>query len=201
LWAKGFGYEIESRDVATDDLGNVYVTGYFSDTVDFDDITLTSSGLSNTFVLKTDSSGTAVWAEQFGSTGGSNNGRNIAVGLGENIYVSGSFSGAVALGDTTLTTTVNNSIFLVKIAMDGNLIVEQKQSEQYRVYPNPVKDIINIEILEHSTETDVEIYNLLGQKIMDFGSITDSRSFDLSKLTTGVYLLKINNHTIKIKKQ
>src|SRR5690554_6880835 len=201
LWAKGFGYEIESRDVATDDLGNVYVTGYFSDTVDFDDITLTSSGLSNTFVLKTDSSGTAVWAEQFGSTGGSNNGRNIAVGLGENIYVSGSFSGAVALGDTTLTTTVNNSIFLVKIAMDGNLIVEQKQSEQYRVYPNPVKDILTIEIPESDTETTVEVFSLLGQKVMDFGNITNNKSLDLSELTTGVYLLNINNHTIKIKKQ
>lgn len=139
------------------------------------------------------------WAEQFDS--GSNNGRSVAFGLGENIYVSGSFSGTVIFGDTALTATINNSIFLAKIAMDGNLIVEQNHSKQYKVYPNPTKDIIHIEIPKHRTETIVEVYNLLGQKVMDFGNINGSKSFDLSELTIGVYLLKINNHTIKIKKQ
>lgn len=201
LWAKGFGNDVTGKDVATDDLGNVYVTGYFSNTANFDDITLTSIGLSNTFILRTDNSGTVEWAEQFSSTGGDNYGYHITLGLEENIYVSGHFSGTTTFGDTSLTATGTNNIFLVKIAMDGNLIVEQSQHEQYKVYPNPVKDIIHIEIPEHSTETAVEVYNLLGQKVMDFGNITDSKSLDLSELTTGVYLLKINNHTIKIKKQ
>lgn len=201
LWVKGFGDEVLGKNVAIDDSGNVYVTGYFYGTADFDDITLTSIGLSNTFVLRTDSSGTVEWAEQFSSTGGSNTGKHIALGLEENIYVSGHFSGTTTFGDTSLTAIGNHNIFLVKIAMDGNLIVEQNQPEPYRVYPNPVKDIIHIEMPEHSTETAVELFNLLGQKVMDFGNITDSRSLDLSELTAGIYLLKINNHTIKIKKQ
>lgn len=201
LWAKGFGNEAIGKNIITDDSGNIYVTGYFYGTAYFDDITLTSNGLFNTFILKTENSGMVEWAEQFGSTEGSNSSNHVALGLGENIYVSGLFSGTVDFGNTSLTATGTNNIFLVKIAMDGNLIVEQKQSEQYRVYPNPVKDIINIEILEHSTETDVKVYNLLGQEVMDFGSITNNKSLDLSELTTGVYLLKINNHTIKIKKQ
>lgn len=202
LWAKGFGNNVMGKDVATDNLGNIYVTGYFSNTVDFDDITLTSSPATytfNTFVLKTDSSGTAVWAEKFGL--GDNNGRHITLGLGENIYVSGSFSGTVTFGDTSLTAIGNHNIFLVKIAMDGNLAVEQNQSQQYRVYPNPVKDILTITMPESDTEANVEIYNLLGQKVMDFYFVTDTKHLDLSGLTQGVYLLKVNNHTLKIKKQ
>lgn len=196
LWAKGFGDDIIGKDVATDDLDNVYITGYFYDTADFDDITLNSSGLS-TFALKTDSSGMVEWAEQFSSS----NGRHIALGFDENIYISGSFSGTVDFGDTTLTAIGINNIFLAKIAMDGNLIVEQNHSEQYKVYPNPTKDIIHIEIPKHRTETTVEVYNLLGQKVIDFGNINDSKNLDLSNLSAGIYLLKVNNTTIKIKKQ
>ncbi len=199
LWAKGFGDDIIGKDVSTDDLGNVYTTGYFYGTVDFDDITLTSNGLSDIFVLKMDNSGVVQWADQFGSAT-SQSGYHIALGLGENIYISGLFSGMVDFGSTTLTATGTNNIFLAKIAMDGNLVIQQNQSGQYKLYPNPVKNILNIEMSSPNPQTTVKIYNLLGQKIMDFGAINDIESLDLSELTTGTYLLKINQHIIKIKK-
>lgn len=202
LWVKGFESQGRGQSIIIDSSDNVYVTGYFTGTVDFDGITLTSSPTANTsnmFVLKTDSSGTVEWAEHFfGSE--VNYGNGVALGLAENIYVSGYFSGTVDFEDTTLEAIGYLNIFLVKIAMDGNLIVEQNQPGQYRVYPNPVKDIIHIEI-ESGTEADVEVFNLLGQKVMNCGTITNNELLDLSNLTTGVYLLKINNSIIKIKKQ
>ena len=58
--------------VAVDSSGNVYTTGKFKDTVDFDPgagtANLTSNGGIDVFVSKLDSSGNYVWAKSFGST-------------------------------------------------------------------------------------------------------------------------------------
>src|SRR5690606_39739366 len=66
---------------------------------------------------------------------------------------------------------------------------------QWRVYPNPTKDIITIEFSEYGTEATVEIFNLLGQKVIDCGNIIGTQTLDMSKLTQGVYMLKINNRS------
>ena len=62
----------ESFSVAVDSSGNVYTTGYFTGTVDFDPgagtANLTSNGQSDVFVSKLDSSGNYVWAKSFGGT-------------------------------------------------------------------------------------------------------------------------------------
>lgn len=201
LWVKGFESTNDSRgyNIVADNFGNVYVTGLFEGVIDFDTITLISTNLYDGFILKTNNLGTVEWAEKFDSTG-TNYSRSIALGLAENIYVSGSFSNTITFGDTTLTAIGSNNTFLVKIAMDGNLSVEQNQPEQYKVYPNPVKDILTIE-MESNIEANIELFNLFGQKILELGTITDSKNLDLSNLSTGVYLLKVNNNTIKIKKQ
>ena len=58
--------------VAVDSSGNVYTTGYFAGTVDFDpgagSANLTSVGENDVFVSKMDASGNHVWAKQFGGT-------------------------------------------------------------------------------------------------------------------------------------
>jgi len=59
------GFE-EGYSVAVDSSGNVYTTGYFEGTVDFDPgagtTNLTSNGNYDVFVSKLDSSGNLVWA-------------------------------------------------------------------------------------------------------------------------------------------
>ncbi len=84
--------------ISTDAEGNVYTTGFFSGTVDFnpgiDEENLTSIGGTDIFVHKLDSNGNFVWVNQ---TGGS--GYNIANSLSNdasgNLYVTGGFSGTV----------------------------------------------------------------------------------------------------------
>ena len=72
LWANSLGTPIyidEGVDIVTDDSGNVYITGVFSDTMDFDpgpgtfEIVSNSPGHSDVFILKLDSSGNFVWAK------------------------------------------------------------------------------------------------------------------------------------------
>ena len=56
--------------IAVDSGGNVYTTGYFEGTADFNPGTgitnLTSAGYKDVFVSKLDSSGELIWAKSFG---------------------------------------------------------------------------------------------------------------------------------------
>ncbi len=59
------------------------------------------------------------------------------------------------------------------------------KAEKITVYPNPVKDILNI----NAEITKAEIFNLSGAKIKE----SKSSKIDMSKLSAGVYLLKITD--------
>ena len=83
------------QDVAADPAGNVYATGFFNGTVDFDPgpgtFNLSSAGSADIYVSKLDSAGNFVWAKRFGSTG-FDVGGGIAVDGAGNVYVTGRFS-------------------------------------------------------------------------------------------------------------
>lgn len=61
------------QSIATDTNGNVYTTGVFNGTVDFDPgagvTNLISAGGFDIFVSKSDSAGNFVWAKRLGGTG------------------------------------------------------------------------------------------------------------------------------------
>jgi hypothetical protein len=97
LWAKSFGgIEMDQGySIAIDAEGNVYTTGYFIDTVDFDPGTgvtnLSAVGGKDIFILKLDPNGNFVWAKSFGGI----EGIGIAIdGMG-NVITTGYFSDTV----------------------------------------------------------------------------------------------------------
>lgn len=96
IWSKSFGgsgYDYPS-DIKVDHSGDLCITGYFSDTVDFDPGTgtfeLISQGLRDAFVQKLDSAGNFIWAKSIGGTG-----YEVAYSLGidasNNVYFGGTF--------------------------------------------------------------------------------------------------------------
>src|SRR5262245_50867294 len=95
LSAGGAGVFDMGDAVATDAAGNVYVTGAFYDTVDFDPsagtVNLTSAGLNDVFVAKYTSAGALVWARQLGGSGG-DHGTGVAVDGQGKVYITGLFS-------------------------------------------------------------------------------------------------------------
>ena len=98
--------------VTVDSSGNIYTTGLFQGTVDFDPgagtANLTSNGSQDVFVLKLDSSGNYVWAKNFGGTD-NEKGWSVAVDSSGNVYTTGDFQGTddfdPGAGTTNLTTT------------------------------------------------------------------------------------------------
>ncbi|HIN39159.1 MAG TPA: hypothetical protein EYM84_02670 [Flavobacteriales bacterium] len=129
-WAKsvggpsGFG-----QSITTDLSGNVYVTGKFADTADFDPsvatYNLTSNGFWDIFVLKLDTGGNFIWATSMGE-GYDDVGYGITTDASENVYVTGLFGGTVdfdpGVDSFNLISNGAFDVFLQKLNANGNLI-------------------------------------------------------------------------------
>jgi hypothetical protein len=100
IWAGrmgGTGSDI-ANSIKVDNSGNVYTTGSFDGTADFDPgagvFNLTSTGgTKDIFVCKLDASGNFVWAKQMGGLGGYNVGNSIALDASGNVLTTGRFDG------------------------------------------------------------------------------------------------------------
>ena len=109
--------------VAVDAAGNVYTTGSFKGTVDFDPgagvTNLTSAGEADVFVQKLDLSGNFVWVVGMGGPS-SDLGYGVAVDAGGNVYITGYFTGTVdfdpGAGMTNLTSVGSIDVFVLKLA-------------------------------------------------------------------------------------
>jgi hypothetical protein len=128
LWAKNAGgtdYDY-GQGIAVDASGNSYVTGYFeSTTATFGSTTLTSSGFSDIFVAKLDSSGNWLWIKNAGGTD-YYEGCGIAVDTSGNSYVIGWFEGSATFGSATLTSNGDDDIFVTKLDSSGNWLWAKK---------------------------------------------------------------------------
>lgn len=67
------------------------------------------------------------------------------------------------------------------------------------LFPNPVSD--NLTIQSESGLDTIEIYNMIGIKVASYHPKASQTTIDLSKFTTGLYLIKANNHFYKIVKK
>jgi hypothetical protein len=107
------------KGVACDASGNVFVTGYFKDTVYFEGTMLISPGLDNVFLAKYNPAGTLLWVIEGGSaseTWASSVGVNSA---GE-AWITGSFEGTATFGNLSITSNGGNDVFLVQASASGS---------------------------------------------------------------------------------
>jgi len=135
IWVKQIGATtnggILDRDMAIDEDGNIYVTGYFGGPVDFDpgpDTVHFVTQSDDVFVLKLSNGGNLIWVNQLGAypTSGSDQGSSIKVHNDGTIYVTGTFFGTgdfdPGSGVFTLTSLGGAEIFLARFTNSGNFI-------------------------------------------------------------------------------
>ncbi|MBI5775236.1 MAG: immunoglobulin domain-containing protein, partial [Verrucomicrobia bacterium] len=122
LWARSAGGLTNDygHAVAMDSAGNVYVAGEFSQSATFDTVTLTSSGLQDSFLAKYDSAGNFQWVRQQGSSG-SDLPWGVATDSAGNILLAGQYAGSLTIGSDTLTNSGTDSFF-AKYAPDGTAL-------------------------------------------------------------------------------
>lgn len=122
LWVKqmGGGDRDSGKDLAVDDSRNVYVTGGYHKTADFDPgagtYYLQNPGA---YIQKLDASGNFKWAKGIGSASGS----AIEVDKNGNVYVAGSFSQTVELASgLTLTNDGSSDQFILTLDNSGKYL-------------------------------------------------------------------------------
>ena len=129
--------EDKGYSVAVDSSGNIYTTGIFSGTVDFDPgvgtANLTSAGSWEVFVSKLNSAGELVWVKKFGSTA-ADQGRAIAVDTLGNVYTTGSFSGTVDFDPGAGTSNLfsgQDAVFVLKLNSAGEFVWAKQFNESW----------------------------------------------------------------------
>lgn len=97
-------------------------------------------------------------------------------------------SGNIVISD------INGGLFIVR---DPLLGVNDNTVANFAIAPNPAKEVVTVSSKVEPINK-IEIYNVLGQKVME-QSFTDSlsESLNISKLQSGMYVMKINSTTTK----
>jgi hypothetical protein len=154
VWAKSFsGATTENVfDIATDPQGNIYTTGGFTGSTDFDPgpatFSLASSGLYDydVFISKLDNAGNFVWVKQIGGSSFEGASAIALDGLG-NIYTAGNFRdttdfdpgpGSYTLASAYGTGTLyagTGDIFISKLDASGNFVWAKKMGGISDDYP------------------------------------------------------------------
>jgi hypothetical protein len=139
-WGKPIGGSLDehANSVATDASGNVFTVGKYSGTVDFDPgvgvSSLTSTGVFDVFITKTDANGNFVWVKSVGNLYGSEDAYAIKLDASGNIFICGVYynncdmdpgSGSTVLSGLTSpvggVSSLNDS-FLLKLDPNGNFL-------------------------------------------------------------------------------
>ncbi|WP_051437540.1 T9SS type B sorting domain-containing protein [Olleya marilimosa] len=204
LWAKSIGgNDLDlGRHLNIDGIGNLYITGFFNGTCDFDPNSGVSNGISNgiwdAFIVKLNNNGDLIWHKSFGSTGLDDASSSDTDSNG-NTIITGFFSGTVDFnpnaGVFNLTSSGEEDIFILKLDPNGELIWANSLGTAYYDYGQSVTlddvneiyvtgGLFNPENFDpngFTTDYDVFInkYNAAGNLLWDlkFGGIDSDLGF------------------------
>jgi hypothetical protein len=133
-WAKTIGGKLkeDGNAIAIDRFGNIYITGNFNDSVDFDPgvgvhrLIAKSRNKSDVFITKLDASGNFVWAKNIhASIVAGGRGRSMTVDPNGNVYITGSFKGLVDFDPDTSVFELNSretNAFVLKLDSSGRFV-------------------------------------------------------------------------------
>lgn len=131
VWAGSVGgtSEDQGNSITTDPSGNVYITGFYEGTADFDpgsaSFFMNSAGLMDVFVLKLNTNGSFEWSKSMGGTSG-DEGLSITSDQSGNVYITGYFEGTADFDPGTtilnLISIGSSDIFIQKFNGDGSLM-------------------------------------------------------------------------------
>lgn len=195
IWAKGFGgqYLENVCSVVTDTANNVYVTGTFQDTIDFDPgpgtFTLNSPGY-DLFILKLNSQGNFAWAKKTAVTTNTAalHARCMTLDPSGNIFVTGYFVRKVdfdpgpATYTLSSTSTTAHDAYVLKLDPSGNFVWAKNFGG------------LNVDLGQSITVDAVGNILILGQfgGTADFDPGPGTYTLSVSTLVASAFVLKLD---------
>ncbi len=99
------------------------------------------------------------------------------------IYIGGSFTSFGTEGRNRFArlydTSLGNDSF---ISSNGRL----------KIYPNPTTDFLNIDVKADYEINEMEVFNMMGQKVITCPNVLHEKTIDVSALQMGTYFVKMN---------
>lgn len=129
-WAKksGGSYSESAYGLVIDKQDNIYITGFFSGSASFGMHDVQSYGADDMFLAKYNANGTALWANNGGSSAW-DYGRDLTINKRGNPVVVGDFSGEATFGSqTTLNARggeYDTDIFMIEYGPNGEVIISE----------------------------------------------------------------------------
>jgi len=122
-WSIGGSSDDAPNSIATDSLGNAFITGYYqSDSLTFGTHTINNLGNGNIFLAKYDSAGNAIWARNAGGTL-FDIGYGVSTDMEGDIYVTGGIESSIAyFGGVGVINSTGNTCFLAMYDSGGNVV-------------------------------------------------------------------------------
>jgi hypothetical protein len=202
IWAESMGGTGEDKafPLTSDGNGNLYFSGIFSDTADFDPgpgvYNLISAGAYDIYICKIDTAGNMIWAKSMGGPG-DDRGSTISIAGNGDIYLGGDFSATADLdpenGIFNLTSLGNTDIYIEKLFACPTYIDENSnRSNSLMIYPNPASDNAVISVVSESkTNPPITIYNMQGETIFRSGLNGSQAQIDVRAYPKGIYMVKV----------
>jgi len=209
IWAKNLGGTNTDYgySIAIDGQDNVYTTGTYEGTADFDPnagtFNLTAQFIRDMFICKLDGAGNLVWAKNITGSAGLSEGNDIAVDAFENIYTTGFYYGTVDFDfntglDNHVTTGVQD-FFVMKVDQLPTHLKVIEAKPTFSVYPNPSNGTFFIQnsIPFQDQNMAITVTDINGHQILNSTQvITENSSIQitLNQAAKGIYFLKIQSH-------
>ncbi|MED6298196.1 MAG: hypothetical protein VX828_07850, partial [Candidatus Thermoplasmatota archaeon] len=124
LWAHDAGGTSSSgaNSIRVDSQGNVFAAGSFYIGISFGNLTYSAGSTENSFIAKANDQGdsaTGEWALQLSSSS-SNSAQDLSFDANEHLLVTGEFRGTASFGNSILTSSGNQDVYVASILANGN---------------------------------------------------------------------------------
>lgn len=90
----------------------------------------------------------------------------------------------------------------VMITVDGCVGIQENGGLRVvKLYPNPVKDNLILELSELTTNTKLTLYDINGKEVLSEKIVSTITKIDMSVVTKGMYILKVGTQVFRVVKQ
>lgn len=199
VWAKRVGGEANDigNGIAVDTLGQVFLSGQYMGTVDFDPDAgtsdLTAAGDIEIFLAQYDASGNFRWAQSIGGTQMEES-TVIAVDANQNVCIAGYFEGTAEFAPVpnahNLTSAGEEDGFIAKYSTTATAIHDVTTLDA-RAYPLPAADVLFLELPQHAGVFHCAVFDPAGKMVLEQNGEGERLMLDLSGVEGGAYFLRI----------
>jgi hypothetical protein len=195
LWAKSF-HETIPYNMVADTMQNIYMSGAMYSDISFDTVALQIPANSNDamFIVKCDSSGTALWAKALQSGGDDDNG--FALGTNGSIYTGGDFYNVnpfIIGNDSLFQFTSTENLFIAKLGYStATGIPEINTNENMILYPDPFRDRLTVSVNSNNV-SEIILYDIASRKLVQ-KEFTSSTTLNTAQLAKGIYIYEVRSN-------